>query len=83
MCNDSTVKAFLSCVRFWTSPIFPKKTAVDTLGGAESGALSAHSLQIDAELAEVVMAWDCLPTAVKVGILAMVCAASVTGQQEN
>jgi hypothetical protein len=61
----------------------PEKKAVSEIGGAESGALSAHSLQIDAELAEVVMAWDCLPTAVKAGILAMARAASVAGQQEN
>ena len=57
-------------------PRNPKKTAIFDSGGAKSGALGANLAPIDAELAEVVEAWDTLPEAVRAGILAMVSAAT-------
>lgn len=41
-------------------------------GGAESGAFSDDSPEIDPELAKVMGAWPDLPDAIKAGILAMV-----------
>ena len=51
----------------------PKKTALLAAGGAESGAL-------DAEGAQILLAWPALPKAVRAGILAMVRAAKTTQQ---
>jgi hypothetical protein len=46
------------------------------MGGAQSGALSTNSDQIDADLQRVLDAWPTLPEALRAGILAMIAAAA-------
>ena len=48
-------------------------------GGAESGAFSADSPQIDPDLAKVIDAWPKLAEAIRIAVLAMVNASQADG----
>ena len=50
----------------------PRKTAIPDQGGAESGALDAHSGQIDADLRAIIEAWPNLPESTREVIVAMI-----------
>jgi hypothetical protein len=50
----------------------PEKTTLSAKGGAESGALTVTSLNIDPGLASLINAWPNLPEPLRAGILAMI-----------